>query len=721
MFKITHPGHWISLVAASLVLPLAHAEDAEEEERNEKLELSTMQIGAQQEQSEGSAQSGYRTSTATAGPLGKVPLKDTPYSLNVTSRELFENRGAHTVSQALKTNPTVSTLAESNTYSGLSRVMIRGFTAGDQGDFRDGVVDRSFTFVPLENVERIEVLNGLSSFLYGFTSLGGSLNYVSKQPTAAPLASLAVGRYGGGIDYQHVDLGGPIDQAGRLSYRLNLYDESGDTYVEGSHQERSLVSGVLSYQLTPDTRVFADIWYQDLDMRGLQTYINVNPAGGIKVPSARHFDAETQYGQDWSYNKSHKTLSGIGFESNLNEVFTLRSSFRYGNMWRAYQYTTATLTDNDGNYRETARGSTRQTERTYSGFALLDANFRTGFIGHKLTMGFTGHKYQYTRGNDVTTALGMSTIDAPTTYARPIQNIGPTNVWYKQFYRNWVIGDRLEFNDAWSAVIGFNRAEIRQKTWGSGTSLGTAKYTQRKTTPSYSLIYKPIPTLTTYVTYMEGLVNGGSAPATAANAYEILSPSKSEQYEIGAKATVGRMDLTLALFHIDKVNEYTDPADNTYKKDGREVHKGIEFTATGKLTDNLTLVGGYTLMTAEVTKAKNNKSLEGNIPVNVPEKQGRLYVEYNLSQLQLPDVTLSGAANYSGRRPVDAANNDYLHSSTTYDAGIRYQPEFAGHRLTFNLFVNNLFDKDYWSYYRTGDGLLLGAPRMTSFTAKLDW
>lgn len=720
MPRVTHPGRWVPLVIVSLVLPLAHAEEGEEEQGAE-VELGTLQVEDWQEESEGSAESGYRHEAARVGPLGKVPLRDTPYSLNVTSGELFENRGAHTVSQALKTNPTVATLMESNTYSGLSRVMVRGFTAGDQGDFRDGVVDRSFTFVPLENVERIEVLNGLSSFLYGFSSLGGSLNYVSKQPTATRQASLALGRYGGGMDYQHADLGGPVDPEGRLAYRVNLYDESGSTYVEGSHQERSLVSAVLTYRLTPDTRLFADGWYQDLDMRGLQTYINVDLAKGIKVPSARHFDAETQYGQDWTYNKSHKSQVGVGFESSLNDVFTLRSSFRYGNMWRSYQYTTATLTDNEGNYSESARGSTRQTERTYSGFALLDANFATGAIRHKLTMGFTGHKYRYTRGNDVTTLLGTSNIDSPTDYARPSQTIGQTNVYYHQFYRNWVIGDRIEFNDAWSAVIGFNRAEIRQNVSGGGTSLGTASYTQRKTTPSYSLIYKPAREVTTYLTYMEGLTNGGSAPATAANAYEILSPSVSRQWELGAKATLGRMDLALALFHIDKVNEYTDPSDNTYKQDGREVHKGVELTATGKLTDNLTLVGGYTFMTAEVTESRNNKSLEGNIPVNVPERQGRLYMEYNLSRLRLPDVTLSGAANYSGRRPVDAANTDYLHGATTYDLGLRYEPELAGHKLTLNLFVNNLFDKDYWSYYRSGDGLLLGAPRMTSLTAKLDW
>ncbi|MCE1172098.1 MAG: TonB-dependent receptor plug domain-containing protein, partial [Azovibrio sp.] len=90
------------------------------------MELQTVQVEAQAQ--EGTAASGYRTSTASTGPLGRMSLQDTPYSLNVTSGELFANRHAHTVSEALKTNPTVSTLMESSGYSSMSRVMVRGFT-----------------------------------------------------------------------------------------------------------------------------------------------------------------------------------------------------------------------------------------------------------------------------------------------------------------------------------------------------------------------------------------------------------------------------------------------------------------------------------------------------------------------------------------------------------------------------------------------------------------
>ncbi len=180
----------------------------------------------------GNLRNGYRSSDAEAGPFGNVPLKDLPYSINITPGKLIENRGVHTMADALQTNPTVAVLMSSNTYSSMSRMMIRGFSAADQSELRDGLTDRSFSYVPIENVDRIEVLNGLSGFLYGFSSIGGTVNYISKQPTDERLANISIGRYGGGINYVHADLGGRADSSGRLGYRINAYKEDGSTYIK---------------------------------------------------------------------------------------------------------------------------------------------------------------------------------------------------------------------------------------------------------------------------------------------------------------------------------------------------------------------------------------------------------------------------------------------------------------------------------------------------------
>jgi iron complex outermembrane receptor protein len=674
---------------------------------------------------EGSAESGYRSDSASFGALGNIPLQDTPFSTNVTPGELIENRQVHTLFDALLTNPTVTNLMSSNTYSSMSRVMIRGFTAADQDELRDGLVDRSFTAPPLENVERIEVMNGLSSFLYGFSESGGLINYVSKQPSPKPLASVAVGQYGGGINYAHADFGGPIPYTNdRLTTRFNAYKESGDTYINGSYQQRTLLSSALAYKLLPGTVLKGDIYYQKLDIQGLQTYFNANGGNwtgkNIIVPSASSFDPSLQYGQSYTYDSSEKALMGAGLESKLSDHFTFRGAYRFGTMYRQYQYVDATLSDNAGNYSESFTATPRQHEWTHSEYALIDASFDTWKFRNKLTFGYVGTDYSYKRGTDITKALaGSSNIDSPASIAEPSVTLGSSNTYQQQFYDNYVLGDRVEFTDYLSAMLGVCYGQLVQKAWGPATSISTSTFNQGHFSPSVALIYKPVPQVSTYASYMQGLANGGTAPTGSANATQILGPSVSDQYEVGVKTTLGNMNLAAALFYIDVVNDYVDPSDNVYKADGREVHKGIEVTASGKIIDHLTFVGGFTLLRAYVDNVQSNPSLNGNIPINVPEQQARAYFEYELPFV--PHLTASLGANYYGKRPVDSANANYMPDATTFDTGLRYQPLILDHKATLILNVSNFLDRRYWTYYRSGDGLLLGEPRLFAFSAKVDW
>lgn len=690
------------------------------------VQLPVVEVTDQGEASpEGSAESGYRATTQSATPLGTLPLKDTPYSINVTPGELIENTGAHNLIDAVRTNPTASMLMSSAAggAGSMTRLMVRGFAADDQNDFRDGLADRSFSYPPIENVDRIEILNGFSSFFQGFGSPGGNVNYVSKGPTATPLASVTVGDYGGGIAYVHGDLGGSVPGTdGRLGYRFNAYREDGETTVDGGRQKRALLSAVTTYHVTPGTSLTADIWHQDYLATGLQTYF-ANTATGTwdgsisKVPSASAFKASKQFGQDWTFNKADKTLAGLRFESELNDTVTLRAGYRHGDMWRQYDYVNALSLASDGSYTEKYMASPRQLERTDSSYDLLDVHFGTWDIRHTLTGGYAGTHFFYQRGNDVTEVLGTSDIASPVTYADPQMALGTGTGWYNTWYNNFLIGDRIELNDQWSALLGSNHAELRNKQWNT-TSI-TSKYHQADDTPTYALTYKPVSNIATYVSYMESLVTGGVAGSTAANANQQLSPSVSTQYETGVKTSFGDMDINAALFRIDKINEETDPSDNVYKQDGREIHQGVEVMATGKLTSRLAVVSGFTLMDAHVEKATAAPLSDGKIPVNVPEQQASAYLEYALPWVR--DLTVTGGANYYGRRPADTYNRAFLPDATIFNAGLRYEPDLYGHKTAITLTVSNLFDTAYWANYSSGNGLLLGAPRVVSLSLKASW
>lgn len=676
-------------------------------------------------QPEGAAEDGYRTSSARVGPLGAVSLKDTPYSLNVTSGELIENSNAHTLADALKTNPTVSTLLNSNGVNSLTRMMIRGFTAADQGELRDGLVDRSFTFPPMEIVERVEVLNGFSGFLNGFGAAGGTINFISKQPTEQPLLATSAGVYGGGIAYGQVDAGGHVAATGnKVGYRFNAYKEGGDTWIDGGTQRRDLVSGVVDVHLAPDTVAKADFYHQNYEAKGLQTYFNANgnnwSGNHIAVPDASIFDPSKQYGEDWAYNKSEKTVAGIGLESRLNETFTFRGAYRHGFMWRQDSYINAILTNNSGNYFKRATIEPVQTEFTNSYYTLMDAKLDSWGVGHDVTFGYTGTDMYYKRGPSAAATSGTTSIYGSLALAQPTVSFGANNNFQRTYNDNFILGDRITLSEQVSLLLGITNAHYTQEAWGSGTTISTSNYKATANTPSVGIVFKPIPSVSTYASYIESLTAGDStSSATAVNRYQVLSPSVSKQYEIGAKATVGKLDLTAALFKIDKVNAEEDPADHVYKQDGREIHQGVEFIATGKPMDRLTVIGGFTLMDAFVDKAIANPALSGKTPVNVPEKQAKLYVEYEVPFV--PDLFLTGGANYYGSRPVDAMNTASMGDAAIFDAGLRYQPEVYGRRVTVNLTATNLFDTAYWSYYRSGDGLALGAPRLFALSVKTEW
>ena len=722
----------IALAAAVVMMPILLAAQAKEHpvqaqaSEGKETVLPELVVSGAKEKSatprEGSAESGYHNTANQVGPLGNAKILDTPYSIHATSGELIENREVHTEFDALETNPAVSNLMVPNGYSSLSRIMVRGFTAADAGDLRDGVVDRSFTYVPLENVEKIEVLNGVSSFLYGFTAVGGAVNYVSKQPTPDPFAALSYGYYGGGINYLHADLGGPVAGTDKkLATRVNAYREDGNTYMQDGSQWRTLLSETTTLKVLPSTVLKSDAYFQDYAVHSLTTYINAPSnnwtSNKINVPNASQYDATTQYGQSYTFNRSRKTVVGLGLDSKLSDIFALRTAYRYGKMWREYSYVDAILQDNAGDYTEKYDITPRQNETTHADYALLDSSFETGPVHHDLTFGMTNYYYRYTRGEDNFVTLGTSNIAKPVKYAKPTVDKGPVDQVYNEPERNVVLGDRVKFGDKWLGLLGVNYAQLQDEEWDVDD--GNFYQGQHAFTPTLGLTWKPKENVSAYGSYMQALKEGGQAPDTAVNANKLLPPSVSTQYEVGSKAEIAGSQVTLALFRIHAVNEYTDPTDNVYKQDGVEIHQGIELSDTGKITHRLTVTGGLMLMRARVERQKNNTALQGKIPVNIPEQQVRLYAEYHVPHFEALTPTFN--INYSGRRPVDSTNLHFFDGSTLCDAGLRYEPKLLHHKAMLNINVTNIGNKHYWTYYRSGDGLQLGEPRVVAFSLKGQW
>jgi iron complex outermembrane receptor protein len=260
---------------------------------------------------------------------------------------------------------------------------------------------------------------------------------------------------------------------------------------------------------------------------------------------------------------------------------------------------------------------------------------------------------------------------------------------------------------------------IDQRSFNTnGTEQPTSHFDKSRVTPTASLIYKPVPWISTYASYIESLLPGTIVPTTGSvtytNAGQMLPPIVSEQYEVGAKATLGGLLLTGALFYIDETNQYASTnADGTqtYKQDGRVIHDGVEFTATGKATANLTLFGGLTLMDCKVDRT-SSPVLEDKTPTNVAEQMAKLYAEYAVPWVR--GLTLTGGVYYTGTFYGDAMNTDKLPSVITGDVGARYTTTVFEKPVILRLNAMNVTNQSYWiSTYYTG------APRTIAFSVQM--
>ena len=654
-----------------------------------------------QGQVQGTAADGYRINTVSLGPLGNASLQDTPFSINVVSSDLIANLQASSTSDALKYDPTVRMTLGSNISS--NYFMIRGFIISPFGTSSSAATDsmrESVLWNPVEDKERIEVMNGPSGFLYGFASPGGLVDYVLKRPTQHPFADITVGDYGGSQAYLHGDFGGPLDSDGRFGYRLNIAGvDKGDVGVAGETHERLLVSGAFDWHIAPETLLSLDIshfersiWDQQIIfMEGSVTHIPEAP------------DLSKNYGAPYNFTKDAYTKYGAILTSTLSDIFSVRAAARYTEAQDSDFAMRGNWLNNAGVYNFQAQAKGLNTIDTIQGYSFLDANFETGPLKHTVTVGLSvDHaegRSSYPNGS--TTYIFptdfVSTLANPTHPANPFYLFptdGPLRVTEQTTLRTVIVSDQITLGKDWRLLLGGNFAHIGDKNWNVSTGIFASDYERDQASPALALMYKPMPSLSLYTSYIEALQAGPTAPVGTANENQVLAPFMSQQVEVGAKADLGGASLNVAIFRIEKANAYTDPVTNIYSLDGEEVHTGGEVTLGGKVLKDLTLIGGFTILDADVTKT-STPGLAGKTPLGVPDVMGSLYAEYDVRGA--PGLTLTAGLSYTDREWVNSLNTLSIPSVVLADIGMRYKTVLYGAATTFRLQVNNLNGANYWT------------------------
>jgi iron complex outermembrane recepter protein len=678
---------------------------------------------------EGSTAAGYKPSTVSNfGPFGKRKIEDVPYSVNVISSDLITNTLSSTGDDIYRISPVVTPWTAGGRGGNSPNIILRGFTTTNSSSLaEDGMRVQYLSPLSLEDKERVEIYTGLTSFLYGPANVGGLVNYVYKKPTQERLNDVTIGDYGGAQKFVHGDFGGQIDKEGRFAYRLNIVGEDGNTGVDHQTQTRALLSGALDWNITDRAKLTLFAKHEYLDIGGLAPYWSfpTNANGSLKYGVPRAPSGSNYYGQPWIHAITTDDRVGAELNWKINDIFTSRSSYAYTYTYLPAQpYENNTFTNAKGTYTQSIRSSFAYQYYQQTGYSFVDASIDTGWIHHNLTTGYFGNVLttQMGAGTSASKSITGQTLDDPTYIPEAAvygveTSRGVSSISANQ---NFVLGDEIKFND-WVSVLGggtYSRIQVSNYTVATGSK--TSQYDQGKLTPSASLIVKPLSWLTTYATYSEALEQGQSVPSTGSTVYtnagQNLAPFVSKQYELGAKADVGGLLLTAALFDIDKALQLDVTNANgthTYVQDGRQVNKGIELTATGNVVEGWRVMGGLTLLDPKIEKYQANPALDGNAPRYVSNTLAKLTTEYDLSFVR--GLTLTGGIYYTGRAAADVTNTNYFPSYVTADLGLRYKTHLpTGEKVTFRLDVKNLTNEAYWL-----PAGYTGAPRTVAFSAEL--
>lgn len=691
---------------------------------NEPVQLSEVEVKAKKPR-DGSAENGYRVERVSIpGSLGSVSLQDTPYAINVVPAEMMENHQIRTLKEVTKYLP--SAQIEERGGPDLGRPQTRGFQGSVvQNNRMDGMNMVATTAYPMEQFERIEVLNGLGGAMYGPANPSGIFNYVLKRPTDKPLRRLFLDYDSDLMGTAHVDVGGRLGKNDWFGYRVNMLGGNGLGYVDHSNLRRELASVALDVRPFKNTTIEMNYSYYDFTKRGYPGAFSFGPT--IDLPDAPDPTREG-YGQKYAGQRCTTQTSSIRVKYGFNEDWKL--VFGFLDQWavRDMFSVTNTLTNNSGSYTSRINSTAASRFEVDSNLAYLDGRFNTWGITHNVVMGTTGFEWRlYSGKSSSNITLGTASISDPQTYPEPDwpdkSGRYKSSVVHQQGLN---LTDTITFNDYVSIRLSGSKDWIWVDNYDK-TKHKTSEYDDTGYSGAASLMVKPLSFITTYFTYANSLQQGDTAPTSGvANPGENMPAYRSTQYEFGVKAALSRVNLGAAMFRIERPFAYTDLDDNRFKEMGNQVNYGFELTALGEVLDGLTVNTGFTMLDPKL-KDTGKESTTNKRVVGVPEYQSNLLLEYRIPFI----AGLYGHFNwhYTGRRAANDTNTTWAKSYNTFDIGARYATKLFQLPTTFRLAINNLSNERYWSSIFPGSingsggsaSAFLGSPREYKVSMQMDF
>ncbi|WP_288075558.1 TonB-dependent receptor [Pseudomonas sp.] len=651
-------------------------------------------------------------------------LLETPQTVNVVPAQVLRDQQPRNLDDALAN---ISGITQANTLgSTQDAVMLRGF-----GDNRNGSIMQDGMPVVQgralnATAERVEVLKGPSSLLYGIQDPGGVVNIVSKKPQLLQSTSLTVrgSTFGNGKNGSggNLDTTGPIGDSG-LAYRLIVDHEDEDYWRNyGTHRE-SLIAPSLAWYGDTTQVVFAYEHREFLSPFDRGTAIDPKTNHPLDIPATRRLD------EPFNNMEGRSDLYRLEADHDLNDDWKAHVGYSWNReTYDASQVRVASV-NADGTLTRSMDGTRGALTTDRFATASLEGKVKLGGMQHDLVFGLDDEYRKIYRAELIRQAQRSAFSYVDPVYGNDVQG---TTVSAKDSAQTDLLrSDSLFFQDAihltdqW-ILVGGARYQMYDQYAGKGVPFkANTDGNGQKWVPRAGLVYRYTDELSFYGSYTESFKPNSTIAALNDGSVlqGDLQPEQSKAWELGTKLDIpGRITASAALFDITKRNVLVSVGsgvDTVYSVAGEVRSRGLELDASGQLSERWSLIGSYAYTDAEVTK---DPALQGKRLQNVAKHTGSLSAVYDVGSLiGGDDLRVGAGARYVGQREGDANNSFNLPGYTVADVFASYNTKIDGQKVKFQLNVKNLFDRTYYTSAASRVFVSMGDARQVSVSSTLEF
>ncbi|HAT7729899.1 TonB-dependent receptor [Enterobacter cloacae subsp. cloacae] len=660
------------------------------------------------------ATNGYQPLNTSTATLTNMPMLDIPQVVNTVSDKVLEDQHATSLDEALYN---VSNVVQTNTLGGTQDAFVRrGFGANRDGSIMTNglrtVLPRSFNAA----TERVEVLKGPASTLYGILDPGGLINVVTKRPETRFGGSISAtsSSFGGGTG--QVDVTGPIDGT-RLAYRLTGEYQDEDYWRNFGNERSTFIAPSLTW-FGDDATV--TVLYSHRDYK---TPFDRGTIFDLSTKQPVNVDRKTRFDEPFNVTDGQSDLAQLNAEYRLNSQWTAKFDYSFSqdkysdNQARVMAYDAKT-----GNLTRRVDATQGSTQRMHSTRADLQGNVDIAGFYNEILTGVSYENYDLLR----TDMMRCKNVKDFNIYHPTYGNLSKcttvsaadSDQTLKQESYSAYAQDALYLTDKWIAVAGL-RYQYYTQYAGKGRPFNVNTDSRdEQWTPKLGLVYKLTPSVSLFANYSQTFMPQSSIASYIGD----LPPETSNAYEVGAKFDLfDGITANIALFDIHKRNVLYNESvggETIAKTAGRVRSQGVEVDLAGSLTENTNIIASYGYTDAKVLE---DPDYAGKPLPNVPRHTGSLFLTYDIhNAIGGNTLTLGGGGHGVSRRSATNGADYYLPGYFVADAFVAYKMKLQ-YPVTLQVNVKNLFDKTYYtsSIATNNLGNQIGDPREVQFTVKM--